>query len=54
MTSEDELPAERATKTKSELQMAARLAELRADAGTAHQDDLPGECDTKTKKPNCR
>ncbi len=44
MTSEDDLPAEvRHQDEEAELQIAAQLAELRADAGTAHQDDLPAE-----------
>ncbi len=44
MTPEDDLPAEvRRQDEEAELQIAAQLAELRNDTGTAPEDDLPAE-----------
>ena len=45
MTPENDLPAEvRRQDEEAELQIAARLAELRTDnTGTAREDDLPAE-----------
>jgi hypothetical protein len=43
MTPEDGLPTEvRRQDEEAELQIAAQLAELGTDAGTARDDDLPG------------
>jgi hypothetical protein len=44
MTHEDDLPAEvRKQDQEAELQIAAKLAGLRADTGATHQDNLPDE-----------
>ena len=44
MTNEDDLPAEvRRQDEETELQIAARLAELRTETEAAHEDDLPAE-----------
>ena len=44
MIPEDDLPAEvRRQDEEAELQIAAQLADLRTDTGTAREDDLPAE-----------
>jgi hypothetical protein len=44
MTPDDDLHAEvRRQDEEAELQIAAQLAELRKDTGTAREDDLPAE-----------
>ncbi len=44
MNPEDDLPAEvRRQDEEAELQIAAQLADLRTDTGTAREDDLPAE-----------
>ncbi|MGO9780080.1 MAG: hypothetical protein ACLPKE_16125 [Streptosporangiaceae bacterium] len=44
MTPENDLPADvRRQDEEAELQIAARLSELRTDTGTAREDDLPAE-----------